>query len=186
MLSLNFRLTQSYLHWAPNHDGEDHLSLFSCMKTTPLIVLPVHAFQDSMLTDGPEVNPEEVWPTGSTGERAIPGAEEEMMKQEMEPFCEQELQAAEAVSDGETQEMEPLSEGVAPASEAQKDRKEQQAELMCEGLFPAAEEMMNNGAQQEPEHHDQAESLFDLLDDDDDDVEGVELGEEELGEDDYI
>lgn len=74
--------------------------------------------------------------------------------QKVESLCVQETQAAEAVGDGEEQQSEPLHEETFPA------------------------------VQEEPEQSNLTKSLFDLLYEDDDDIEGVELGEEEMGEDD--
>lgn len=150
------------------------------MKIIPLIVLTINAFQDSIVTDVPEMKPEEAW---SIGKRAVPEAD--MMKQEAEPVCEQVIPATEAVGDRKDQEAEPLSAGVVPAAETEKNGKEHQAEPVCEGVVPAVEKISNKAVQEETKEHDQTESLFNLLDEEDD-VEGVELGEEELGEDDYI
>ncbi|XP_053085794.1 A-kinase anchor protein 8 isoform X3 [Pangasianodon hypophthalmus] len=160
--------------------------------------------KNSVVTGGPEVKPEEAW---TIGQRSVPDAEADMMKQEAETFCEQVIQASEAVGDrkdeevepfcGSTiqaaetvgdrkdQEVEPLSEGVVPAAEAEKNGTEQQAEPMCERMVPAAEKIRNEDVREKPEKHNLTELLFDLLDEEDD-VEGVELGEEELGENDYI
>ncbi|MCI4394050.1 hypothetical protein PGIGA_G00164390 [Pangasianodon gigas] len=105
--------------------------------------------------------------------------------QEVEPFCGRTIQAAETVEERKDQEVEPLSEEVVSAAEAEKNGKEQQAEPMCEGMVPAAEKIRNEDVREKPEKHNLTELLFDLLDEEDD-VEGVELGEEELGENDYI
>ncbi|XP_017313113.2 A-kinase anchor protein 8 isoform X2 [Ictalurus punctatus] len=159
--------------------------------------------KDSMVTGGSEVKPEVVW---STGQRAIPDPEADMMMQEVEPFCERTSQAEEAVGDGKDHEVEPfcgrtsqdeeavgdgkdhevepLSKRVVPAAEAKKNGKEQQAEPMCEEVGPAAEKIRNKDVREKPEERYLTELLFDLLDEEED-VEGVELGEEELGEDDY-
>ncbi|XP_053472283.1 A-kinase anchor protein 8 isoform X3 [Ictalurus furcatus] len=159
--------------------------------------------KDSMVPGGSEVKPEVVW---STGQRAVPDPEADMMMQEVEPFCERTSQAEEAVGDGKDHEVEPfcgrtsqdeeavgdgkdhevepLSKRVVPAAEAKKNGKEQQAEPMCEEVVPAAEKIRNKDVREKPEERYLTELLFDLLDEEED-VEGVELGEEELGEDDY-
>lgn len=104
------------------------------------------------------------------------------MKEEVEPFCDQVIQAPDAVRDKE-QEVEPMSEGLIAASEAEQNGKESMP--LCEAVIPAAEKMRNKDVQEEPEEHEQKGLLFDLLYEEND-VEGVELGEEELGENDYI
>ncbi|XP_060716789.1 A-kinase anchor protein 8-like isoform X3 [Tachysurus vachellii] len=108
----------------------------------------------SVVTDGSEVKPDEVW---SSGQGAVP--ETCTTNQKVASLCVQENQAAEAAGD------------------------EQQSEPLCEETFPAVEKINNEDVQEEPEHSNLTKSLFDLLDEDDD-VEGVELGEEEMGEDD--
>lgn len=141
-----------------------------------------------------------------TRQKAIPDAEADMKKEEVEPFCDQVIQSSAAVRDGEDQEVdqscdqviqgpaaeryeeeevEPLSEGMVTVSEEENNRKEKQLMPLCEDVIPAAEKMGNKDVQEEPVEHDQKYLLFDLPNEEED-VEGVELGEEELGENDYI
>ncbi|XP_060755280.1 A-kinase anchor protein 8-like [Neoarius graeffei] len=116
-------------------------------------------------------------------EEAEPFSEQEAegdgSDEEAEPFCEQDT---EAKGDGSDEEAEPFSEQDA---EAEGDGKDQEAELLSVGVVPAAEQMSSEAVQEEAEEHDPPESLFDLLDEEDD-MEGVELGEEEMEEEDYV
>ncbi|MCJ8748246.1 hypothetical protein PDJAM_G00162740, partial [Pangasius djambal] len=92
--------------------------------------------KNSMVTGGPEVKPEEAW---SIGQRSVPDAEADMMKQEAKTFCEQVIQASEAVGDRKDQEAEPFCGWTIQAAEAVGDRKDQEAEPFCGWTIQAAE-----------------------------------------------
>ncbi|KAK3530587.1 hypothetical protein QTP86_028828 [Hemibagrus guttatus] len=100
--------------------------------------------------------------------------------QEAEP-CGQVNQAVERIRDETDQEAESLCGQAVQAAGAVINGKEQQSEAVCEETVPAVETIKNE--QEEPEQYHLTNSLFDLLHEEDD-VEGVELGEEEMGEDD--
>ncbi|XP_058237008.1 uncharacterized protein LOC131347125 isoform X3 [Hemibagrus wyckioides] len=99
--------------------------------------------------------------------------------QEAESLCGQVNQAVERRRDGKDQEAESLCGQAVQAAGAVINKKGQQSEAVCEETVPAVETIKN--VPEEPEQHHPTNSLFDLLDDEDD-VEGVELGEEEMGE----
>lgn len=75
-----------------------------------------------------------------------------------------------------------MSEGEVPAAEAVRNRKEQQSEPVGKEFISTAEKIKMASVGKEAEPHTLTSLLFDLLDEEDE-AEGVELGEEEMGED---
>ncbi|KAI5091255.1 A-kinase anchor protein 8-like isoform X1 [Silurus meridionalis] len=120
-------------------------------------------------------------------ERVINADEEpgERKDQEVEPFCEQGIEAEETVREPENQEVATSSEGMITATEAVMNRREQQAVPMWEESNPAVVPKRNEDVQEKPERQDLAQLLFSLLDEEED-MEGVELGEEEQEENEYL
>ncbi|KAI5623637.1 A-kinase anchor protein 8-like [Silurus asotus] len=120
-------------------------------------------------------------------ERVINAEEElgERKDQKVEHFCEQEIEAEKTVREPENQEVAPSSEGMITATEAVMNRSEQQAVPMWEESNPAGVPKRNEDVQEKPERQDLAKLLFSLLDEEED-MEGVELGEEEQEENEYL
>ncbi|TTE81761.1 A-kinase anchor protein 8-like [Bagarius yarrelli] len=141
-------------------------------------------------------------------EQVIQGndAVEDGKKQKVEPFCGLMMEADEVVGDGKDQEVEPICAQVIQANkivgktkdrevdEAVDYRKDQETEPLSKKMVLAPDPVINGESQaceesipatenlQEPEQWQRTQPLFDLLDEEDD-LEGVELGEEEMGED---
>lgn len=96
----------------------------------------------------------------------------EEKKQKVESFCRRTVQFDKAADYGKAQKTEPLSKELVFAPDPVTNGESQ----ACEGTVPGTENV------QEPEQWQQTQPLFHLLDEEDD-LEGVELGEEEIGED---